>query len=161
DMPRVRQRKRDIVDSFRSGTERRITAAGVSIVRGEARFVGTRTIDVNGEQFQSERIFINTDARPNMPRLAGVDSVPTLNSTSIMELDEMPRHLLILGGGYIGLEFGQMFRRFGSQVSVVQRRPKLLAQEDDDVADAVAAILREDGLSIYLNAQAQRVEPNK
>ena len=160
DMVRVRQRKRDIVESFRSGSERRITStSGLDLLRDEARFVGPKTLQVGQDQLTAERIFINTGARPSQPRIPGLDSVPTLNSTSIMELDIVPEHLLVLGGGYVGLEFGQMFRRFGSQVSIVQRGPRLLAREDADVAEAVADILREDGITVLLQTDALRVEP--
>jgi pyruvate/2-oxoglutarate dehydrogenase complex dihydrolipoamide dehydrogenase (E3) component len=158
-MVRVRQRKRNIVESFSSGSERRITRTpGVDLLRGEARFVAPRTVEVDGRTLTAERIFINTGARPSRPALPGLDSVPTLDSTSIMELDEVPEHLLVLGGGYVGLEFGQMFRRFGSQVTIVQRGPRLLAREDADVADAVAAILREDGIDVRLKTDAVSVE---
>jgi pyruvate/2-oxoglutarate dehydrogenase complex dihydrolipoamide dehydrogenase (E3) component len=160
DMRRVRERKREIVESFRSGSERRITEGGVTVIRGEARFVGPKTLQVNEERITAEWIFINTGARPSRPPLPGLDSVPSLNSTSIMELDELPQHLLVLGGGYVGLEFGQMFRRFGSDVSVVQRGPRLVGREDGDVADAVAGILREDGIQVFLSTAATRVEPD-
>ncbi len=160
DMIRVRQRKRDIVESFRSGSEKSITSTpGLDLLRDEARFVGPKTLAVGQDQLTAERIFINTGCRPSQPRIAGLDSVPTLNSTSIMELDSVPEHLLVLGGGYVGLEFGQMFRRFGSQVSIVQRGPRLLAREDADVAEAVADILREDGITVHLQTDALRVEP--
>ena len=159
DMVRVRQRKRDVVDSFRSGSERRITSTpGLDLLRSEARFIGPKTLAVSGNQLTAERIFINTGARPSKPRIPGLDAVPTLNSTSIMELDTLPEHLLVLGGGYVGLEFGQMFRRFGSQVSIVQRGPRLLAREDADVADGVAEILRQDGISVMLNTDTLRAE---
>jgi pyruvate/2-oxoglutarate dehydrogenase complex dihydrolipoamide dehydrogenase (E3) component len=160
DMVRVRQRKRDIVESFRSGSEKRITSTpGLDLLRGEARFVGPKTLAVGQSELTAELIFINTGARPSQPPIPGLESVPTLNSTSIMELDTLPEHLLVLGGGYVGLEFGQMFRRFGSQVSVVQRGPRLLAREDGDVADAVADILRQDGITVLLKTDALRVEP--
>jgi len=160
DMIRVRQRKRDIVESFRSGREKSIMSApGLDLLRDEARFVGPKTLAVGPDQLTAERIFINTGCRPSQPRIPGLDSVPTLNSTSIMELDTVPEHLLVLGGGYVGLEFGQMFRRFGSQVSIVQRGPRLLAREDADVAEAVADILREDGITALLQTDALRVEP--
>ena len=160
DMIRVRQRKRDIVDSFRSSSERRITGTpGVDLLRGEARFVAPKTVRVDGDELTAERIFINTGARPSRPPIAGLDSVPSLDSTSIMELDTVPEHLIVLGGGYVGLEFGQMFRRFGSQVTIVQRGPRLLSREDGDVADAVADILRQDGVSVCLETDVLRVEP--
>ena len=165
DMIRVRQRKRDIVDSFRSSSERRITGTpGVDLLRGEARFVAPKTVRVDGDELTAERIFINTGARPSRPPIAGLDSVPSLDSTSIMELDTVPEHLIVLGGGYVGLEFGQMFRSFShvtisSRVTIVQRGPRLLSREDGDVADAVADILRQDGVSVCLETDVLRVEP--
>src|SRR5579862_5372825 len=144
DMERVRQRKRDIVESFRSGSERRIAQSkDVELLVGNARFTSPKTLEVQlntGEtrQLTAPTIFINTGARPSTPDIPGVENVPTLNSTTIMELDVVPEHLLIVGGGYIGLEFGQMFRRFGSQVSIIHRGTHLLTREDDDVAEAVA-----------------------
>src|SRR5207244_8356347 len=152
------------VESFRGGSQRRIESTdGVDLLMGEARFTGPKAIEVrlNGggiRQLTAERIFLNVGARPSAPPLPGLDGVPTLDSTSIMELDVVPEHLLVLGGGYIGLEFGQMFRRFGSRVTVVQRGKRLLAREDADVADAVADILREDGIDVLLSTDAVRVE---
>jgi pyruvate/2-oxoglutarate dehydrogenase complex dihydrolipoamide dehydrogenase (E3) component len=159
DLKKVRQRKRDIVESFRGGSERRINETpGLDMIRGEARFTGPKAIQVNDQQLTADKIFINTGARPSKPPIPGLEQVPTLDSTSIMELDTVPEHLLVLGGGYVGLEFGQMFRRFGSQVTVVQRGPRLLAREDQDVAEAVADILREDGITVLLQTDALRVE---
>ena len=105
-------------------------------------------------------MFINTGCRPATPSLPGLDRVPYLDSTTIMELGEAPRHLLILGGGYVAVEFAQMFRRFGSQVTLVQRRPTLLPREDSDVVEALAAILREDGVELVLEAEARSVARN-
>ena len=163
DMAKVRQRKRDIVESFRSGSEKRLHDAGVKLIMGEARFVGPKELEVHlngGEalQLSADKIFINTGTRPANPPVEGLDSVPTLNSTTIMELDEVPEHLLVLGGGYVGVEFAQMFRRFGSRVTVVQRDKQLLTREDTDVADAVAEILRQDGVEVLLESRAQRAE---
>jgi pyruvate/2-oxoglutarate dehydrogenase complex dihydrolipoamide dehydrogenase (E3) component len=165
DMAKVRQRKRAIVESFRGGSQRRIeNTKGVDLLMGEASFSGPKTIEVRltsggTRQLTAERFFINAGARSSTPPLPGLDSVPTLDSTSIMELDVLPEHLLVLGGGYIGLEFGQMFRRFGSRVTVVQRGERLLGREDADVADAVADILREDGIEVLLKTDALRVAP--
>ncbi len=159
DMTKVRQRKRDIVESFRSGSERAITSTeGVDLLMGEARFTGPKTIEVSlnsGEhrQLTAPTIFINAGDRPAKPSLTGIENVPTLDSTSIMELDVVPEHLLVIGGGYVGLEFGQMFRRFGSQVTIIQRAAKLLNREDADVADEVANIMREDGVEVLLETK--------
>lgn len=157
DLSKVRRRKRDIVESFRSGSQQRIEATeGVDLLDGEAGFSGEKQIEVrlsSGETraLTAHLIFINTGARPSQPPIDGLEQVSTLNSTTIMELDEVPQHLLILGGGYIGLEFGQMFRRFGSEVTIVQRGGQLLAREDADVAEAVAEVLREDGIEVLLH----------
>ena len=163
DMAKVRQRKREIVDSFRNGSQSRIEQTeGVDLLFGEASFSGPQAINVRMNdgslrQLRADLIFINAGARPSLPKLAGIDGVPYLNSTTIMELDAVPEHLLVIGGGYIGLEFGQLFRRLGSRVTIVQRGARLLAREDDDVADAVAKILREDGIDVLLETEAPRV----
>jgi pyruvate/2-oxoglutarate dehydrogenase complex dihydrolipoamide dehydrogenase (E3) component len=152
---RVRERKRSIVESFRGGSQRRIEATdGLDLVPGEATFADPRTVTVNGRAFQADLVFINTGCRPAPPDVSGLDSVAPLDSTSIMELDQVPDHLIVLGGGYIGLEFGQMFRRFGSRVTVIQRGRQLLPLEDEDIAGAVLAILREDGVDVLLDAEA-------
>jgi pyruvate/2-oxoglutarate dehydrogenase complex dihydrolipoamide dehydrogenase (E3) component len=164
DMTKVRQRKRDIVESFRNSGQHRIESTeGVDLLLGHASFRGPKVLEVrlsSGEtrQLTSNTIFINAGARPAKPTLAGIENVPTLNSTSIMELGEVPEHLLVIGGGYIGLEFGQMFRRFGSQVTIIQRGANLLAREDPDVAGAVANIMREDGLEVLLETKPVQVE---
>ncbi len=163
DQTKVRQRKRDIVESFRAGSERGIREGGAEYLAGEATFTGPKTLEVrfpSGETraITAETIVINTGCRPARPDVPGLASLPVLDSTSIMELDVMPEHLLVLGGGYIGVEFGQMFRRFGSRVSIVQRGPHMLSREDDDVADAVAGILREDGVELLLSTVPLRAE---
>ena len=164
DMTVVRKRKRDIVDSFRNGSQKRIESTkGVDLLMGEARFIGPKVLEVrlsNGEtqQLTANAFFINAGDRPSRPAIDGLDSVPTLDSTSIMELDSVPAHLLVLGGGYVGLEFGQMFRRFGSAVTIIQRGAHLLAREDDDVAEEVARIMQEDGIEVLLETKPLHVE---
>ena len=165
DMSVVRRRKRDIVNNFRDGNQRRLeTTEGVDLIFGTARFLGPNTLEIvenNGGQTRrvtAERIFINTGGRPSLPKVEGLETIPYLDSTSIMELGELPDHLIALGGGYIGLEFGQMFRRFGSRVTIIQRGGKLLAREDDDISDEVAKILREDGLELLTGASTRRTE---
>lgn len=165
DLPRVRERKRAIVESFRGGSQRRLESTdGLDLVFGDARFTGPRSIavistDGREQRFTADLVFINTGGRPARPRLEGVACVPALDSTSIMELGDVPEHLLVMGGGYIGLEFAQMFRRFGARVTVVQRNSQLLPLEDDDVAAEVRAILEQDGLDVITDADAGRVEP--
>ena len=163
DMVAVRQRKRDIVEDFRKGGEQRLRdTEGLDLIWGEASFTGPKELEVrlNGYETRltAKNIFINTGSRPANPPVAGLESVPALNSTTIMELDEVPEHLLVLGGGYVGLEFAQMFRRFGSEVTVVQRDKQLLTREDADVAEAVAEVLREDGVEVLLETEAKRAE---
>jgi pyruvate/2-oxoglutarate dehydrogenase complex dihydrolipoamide dehydrogenase (E3) component len=159
DMVKVRQRKRDIVDRFRSGSERRITSTpGLDLLFAEAHFAGPKTIearlaDGGAARLYAETIVINSGARPSLPPVPGLDRVPALNSTSIMELDTVPEHLAVLGGSYVALEFAQMFRRFGSRVTVVQRGAQLLGREDTDLAEAVADIMREDGLDLLLETK--------
>jgi pyruvate/2-oxoglutarate dehydrogenase complex dihydrolipoamide dehydrogenase (E3) component len=163
DMAKVRERKRAIVQSFRERGEKQVRGTqGLDFLEGEASFVGPNTLSVRLDQRELARItgrkiFIDTGTRPAIPAIPGLDQVPSLDSTSIMELDQVPRHLLVLGGGYVGLEFGQMFRRFGSAVTVVQRGRQLLAREDPDVAEAVASLLREDGVEILLQAEAIKI----
>jgi pyruvate/2-oxoglutarate dehydrogenase complex dihydrolipoamide dehydrogenase (E3) component len=163
DMGRVRERKRAIVSSFRQSREKRLEKVHADLIRGEASFTGPRQLRValngGGERLlRAAQIFIDTGTHSAKPAIAGLDTVPYLDNESIMELDHVPEHLLVLGGGYIGVEFSQMFRRFGSQVTVIQSGPQLLREEDQDVAAEVLKILREDGIDIRLNARAQEVE---
>ncbi|CAA9455002.1 MAG: PF00070 family, FAD-dependent NAD(P)-disulphide oxidoreductase [uncultured Rubrobacteraceae bacterium] len=164
DMTEVRQRKRDIVNTFRDGVRQGIESTkGLDLLFGEARFTGPKELEVSlndGEtvRLTADSIFINVGARPLDPPIEGLDSVPALDSTSIMELDEVPEHLLVLGGGYVGLEFAQMFCRFGSEVTIVQRGEQLLTREDEDIAGEVAKILREDGIEVLLGTEALGAE---
>jgi len=163
DMQRVRQRKRDMVESFRSSSERHIIEGGAELIMGEARFVDHKAIEISlnagGTRLMAAELFIiNTGTRPATPDVPGLDKVPHLNSTTIMELDSVPEQLLVIGGGFVGLEFGQMFHRFGSRVTVVQRGKRLLTREDADIAAEIAKVLREDGLEILLETKSLSVE---
>jgi pyruvate/2-oxoglutarate dehydrogenase complex dihydrolipoamide dehydrogenase (E3) component len=159
-MEKVRQRKRDIVDLFRGGTQKRLEATeNLDIVWGEASFVDAKKIrvalrDGGTTDLTAPQIFINTGTRASIPKLDGLDSVSFLDNESIMELTEVPEHLLILGGGYIGVEFAQMFRRFGAKVSIVHNGSQLLAHEDEDIAQEIEKIFTEDGITLHLNANA-------
>jgi len=164
DMTRVRERKRNTVESFRKANRRRLEEAeGVDLLMGEGRFTDAQSVEVlmndgSARHLTAEKIFINVGQRPRRPDLPGLDDVPSLTSTTIMELDEVPDHLLVLGGGYVGVEFAQMFRRFGSEVTIVQRSGQVLSHEDADIVEAVIEVLREDGIRILLDTHAQRVE---
>ncbi|MDQ2786913.1 MAG: mercuric reductase [Chloroflexota bacterium] len=163
DMTVVRRRKRDIVNEFRSGSEQGIRETpNLDLLMGEARFTGPKTLTVtlnNGgeREITAEKIFINSGQRPAMPTIAGLASVSALTSTTIMELDSVPAHLLVLGGGFIGLEFAQMFRRFGSAVTIIQRGTHLAPKEDTDVGEGIATIFREDGITVLLETETVRV----
>jgi pyruvate/2-oxoglutarate dehydrogenase complex dihydrolipoamide dehydrogenase (E3) component len=163
DMNRVRARKRDIVAKFRNGTQARIEKTpNLELLFGEASFTGPRSIQVrlkDGSQrtLTADKFFINAGCRASVPSLEGLQAVPFLDSTSIMELDALPEHLLVIGGGYIGLEFGQLFHRFGSRVTIVQQASQLLRGEDSDVATEVLNIMQQDGIDVLLNAKVERV----
>ena len=157
DMKRVRERKRAIVISFREAREKKLAMAHVELIRGEASFTGQRQIRVSlhggGErQLSAAQIFIDTGTHSGAPPIEGLDGVPYLNNETVMELDHVPKHLLILGGGYIGVEFSQMFRRFGSEVTILERRSRLVPNEDQDVSVAMKEFLEAEGIDIRLNA---------
>jgi pyruvate/2-oxoglutarate dehydrogenase complex dihydrolipoamide dehydrogenase (E3) component len=166
-LAQVRERKQKIVERFRNGAEECLeTTANLDLIRGEASFTDARTVKVQGAgsealRLSGEKIFINTGAKAVIPPIGGLNRVPSLDSTSIMELEALPKHLLIMGGSYIAIEFGQMFRRYGSQVTIIERGEQLLAREDSDVAEEVYKILREDGIDVRLKARASRVETNE
>jgi len=163
DLAKVVARKRQIVTSFRDGSRASLEATpNLELVLGQACFTGPKSLRVRlndgGErELHAETIVINTGARPARPSFEGSDSVDMLDSSSILDLEMLPEHLVVLGGGYIGLEFAQMFRRFGSRVTVVQRSGQLLGREDGDVAGEVASILRDDGVDVLLDTTATRV----
>jgi pyruvate/2-oxoglutarate dehydrogenase complex dihydrolipoamide dehydrogenase (E3) component len=164
DLETVRQRKRDIVDSFRSGSRSAIEDTdGLDLVQGEATFVDAHTVSVMldsgaAQRLRADRIVINTGERPVIPPVDGLDAVDYLTSTSILELANVPNHLMVLGGGYIGLEFGQMFRRFGARVTIIDRGDQLVHREDEDVAGTLADILRDDGIRLCLSATMQSAD---
>jgi len=157
-------RKSALVKSSREGTTAGIEKTkNLTLVFGEAKFENDHTIIVNGndgslESYTAKHIFINTGDSPVITDIEGIKDIDYLTSTSIMELEELPEHLLIIGSGYIGLEFGQMFKRFGSKVTLLEHSDRLLPKEDDDVCEAVSEILKEDGINVLLEAKAVKVE---
>jgi pyruvate/2-oxoglutarate dehydrogenase complex dihydrolipoamide dehydrogenase (E3) component len=159
DLPQIVAIKERIVERFRSRHQRQVDSReNLHLHLGHARFLGPRRLEVGGEVLESERIFVNTGTRPLIPEIEGLDRVNYLTNASIMELQEVPEHLLVLGAGYIGLEFGQMFRRFGSRVTVVHRGDRLLTREDADVAVELQKVLENEGVEFVLNAQTVRAE---
>lgn len=164
ELEKVVARKQAIVERFRSGSRTSLEkTANVDLIAGDAAFEAPQMIEVrsNGRierHLRSEHIFINTGTRPARPPIAGLEETPFLDNASIMELEKLPEHLVVLGGGYIGLEFAQMFRRFGSRVTMVHRGERLLSREDTDISDEVARIFREDGINVMLGSSAHRVE---
>ncbi|KAI9891256.1 MAG: hypothetical protein M1814_002946 [Vezdaea aestivalis] len=164
EMEKVRQRKRDIVESFRGGGERKTEAAGVRVLMGEGRFVGERRVKVGATEVSAERVFVSTGERPAKLTVEGLETVESarvLDSTSVQELGEVPRRLIVLGGGYIGLEFGQLFRRLGAGVTIIQRAKQLLPKEDPQIAAALLQILKEDGVKVLLDSSAVKVSASE
>jgi pyruvate/2-oxoglutarate dehydrogenase complex dihydrolipoamide dehydrogenase (E3) component len=164
DMEAVRRRKRDIVASFRAGSRSSVeNTDGLDLIEGTGRFVDANTVEVDlndgaTRTLTADRVVINTGARPALPPIDGLGDVDALTSTSIMELGSVPDHLLVLGGGYIGLEFGQMFRRFGAEVTIIDLGEHILGREDADVAETLEEILRENGIRILNETGMTAVE---
>jgi probable pyridine nucleotide-disulfide oxidoreductase len=163
DWPSVRRRAEGVVTAMRTMNHKNFTSApALDFILGTGRFVDAHTIEIhepNGRirQLTAGKIFINTGTRPAQPKIPGLDTVGALNSETIQRLDELPRHLLILGGSYVALEFAQMFRRFGCAVTVVERASQLLPREDADVAETLAAVLRDEGIELRLNCAVARL----
>ena len=159
DLARIVARKNQVVGQWRSGQERKVQQRkNLHLYHGHARFLAPHRVGVGEQVLESERIFINTGTRPSLPSLEGLTEIDYLDNASIMELLELPDHLLILGGGYIGLEFGQMFRRFGSRVTIVHRSEHILPREDADVSEELQKALESEGIRFILNAQASRAD---
>ena len=158
DLPAIVHHKDEVVRQWRAGVEKKVQdRPNLHLYRRQARFVGPNRLRVGDQDLEGERIFINTGTRVAVPRLEGLDKVDYLTNASIMELTQMPEHLVVLGGGYIGLEFGQMFRRFGSRVTVVHNGENILPREDSDISAELAKALEAEGIRFMLNAQTTRV----
>jgi len=159
DMAAVKRRKDGIVQQSSNGVTNWIAAMkNVSLIRGHAQFTAPRTVAVDGRLLQAERVFLNVGGRAFVPEIPGVHQVPYFTNTSIMDVDTLPEHLVIIGGSYIGLEFAQMYRRFGSKVTVVEKMDKVLPHEDEDVAAEVRAILEREGVEILAGAECMALE---
>jgi pyruvate/2-oxoglutarate dehydrogenase complex dihydrolipoamide dehydrogenase (E3) component len=162
DLPKIIERKDQIIHQWRSRLEGKVQERkNLRLYRGQAQFVSPRRVRIGEEELESERIFINAGTRPSIPPLQGLNQVDFLTNSSIMELREVPQHLLVLGGGYIGLEFGQMFRRFGSQVTIIHQSDHILPREDADVTDELKKALENEGIRFLLNVRTTSVEKQK
>ena len=158
DLAAVVARKTRIVEEWRAGQQSRIDQRpNITLYRGDASFSGPKTVVVNGETLSSEKIFINTGTRAWLPPIAGIEDVPVLTNKSILELTDLPEHLLVIGGSYVGLEFGQMFRRFGSQVTVIQHSNQLVPREDQDIAESLQAALEEEQIKFFLSCEVTAI----
>lgn len=154
DMKRVKARKDEISGGSSKGVESSLRQLkNCTVIEGQARFSSSRTVTVNNEVLESDRIFINVGGRASVPALDGIHEVPFLTNSSIMNVDFLPEHLVIVGGSYVGLEFAQMYRRFGSEVTIVEMGPRLIGREDEDVSQAVREILEAEGIQVQLNAK--------
>ena len=154
DMTKVKARKDAVVAKSNQGVEQWMRGLkNCTVYQGHARFESPRQISVDGEQLEAEKVFINVGGRAYVPPYTGLKNVHYLTNSSIMELDSLPPHLIVIGGSYIGLEFAQMFRRFGSQVTIVEKGPRLIQRDDEDISEAVKGILENEGINIRLEAE--------
>jgi pyruvate/2-oxoglutarate dehydrogenase complex dihydrolipoamide dehydrogenase (E3) component len=154
DMKRVKARKDAVVAQFRNGLTAALEATeNCKLYRGHARFLSSRELEIGGERLRAERIFINVGGRASVPPMPGLDQIAYLTNTTMMEVDFLPRHLVVVGGSYIGLEFAQMYRRFGSAVTIIEMAPRLVPREDEDVSVAIRQIIERDGIAVRLNAE--------
>ena len=158
DLAKIVGQKDEVVLSFRGGLQRRVDGRkNLRLYRERARFVGPHQIQAGEESLESEKIFINTGGRASIPTIPGLSEVSFLTNESIMQLTAIPEHLIVLGGGYIGLEFGQMFRRFGSRVTVVHQGPQIVPREDPEIASELQKALEAEGVEFVLNAHTEAV----
>jgi pyruvate/2-oxoglutarate dehydrogenase complex dihydrolipoamide dehydrogenase (E3) component len=162
DMPKIKARADAVSTKARSGIERRLRSMdGCAVFQGHARFEGPNVVRVDQDQLTASRIFINVGGRALIPDMPGINDVTYLTNSSILALEEIPRHLVIVGGSYVGLEFAQMYRRFGAQVTVIEKAPRLIAREDEDVSDEVRSILEREGIVIRTNATCIGLAPHE
>jgi pyruvate/2-oxoglutarate dehydrogenase complex dihydrolipoamide dehydrogenase (E3) component len=158
DLAAVVQRKDDIVRQWREGVLRRLAKPErLTFIRGHARFVGERTIEVGGERHRAKTVVIDVGARPAVPPVPGLDAIPWLDNRTAMDLRAPPPHLVVLGGGYVGCEFAQMFRRFGSEVTLVDRQEHLMSREDPEISGALEEVFRGEGIRLELGAKVEHV----
>lgn len=159
-LPAIVARKNEMVAQWREGLEKQAASRPtLDLLRGHGRFSGSRTVEVDGRALQSDHIFIDTGTRPRIPTISGIHRVPYLTNRSIMDVEELPDHLIVVGGSYIGLEFGQMFRRFGCRVTIIEHNDRIISREDPEVSDALQKSLEVEGIVFYLDRTVQAASP--
>ncbi|MFZ0313030.1 MAG: FAD-containing oxidoreductase [Candidatus Korobacteraceae bacterium] len=159
DMKQVKARKDTIQRPSQQGAESRLREQpNIAVYKGQARFEAPHVIAVGDDHLTSDQIFINVGGRASVPPIRGLDQIPYLNNSSMMAVDFLPQHLIVVGGSYIGLEFGQMYRRFGSKVTILQRESRLIPREDPDISDAIKDIVEREGITVRLNATCITLE---
>jgi pyruvate/2-oxoglutarate dehydrogenase complex dihydrolipoamide dehydrogenase (E3) component len=159
DYNRIRQRMNTIRNESSEGLEKWMnTTKNVTLIKEWGAFVGPKTIRAGNEEITGENIYINTGTKPFAPPIKGLDNVPWMDSARLLDLPELPKHLIIIGGGYIGVEFGQVYRRFGSEVTIVQRGDQLMPREDEDIASAIQTILEDEGITVLCNSEATGIK---
>ena len=159
DVARVKARKDEAATRSSKGVEGWLRGLKTcTVIQGQARFQSSNTVVVGDEVLQSDKIYINVGGRARIPEMPGVHDVPFLTNSSIMDIDFLPQHLIIVGGSYVGLEFAQIYRRLGSEVTIVEMGPRLIGREDEDISQAVLKILQAEGINIRLNAKCISLE---
>jgi len=154
DMKRVKARKDDVAGRSNEGVENWLRGLqNCTVIQGHARFKSSRTVMVNGEVLEADKVFINVGGRASVPPIHGIEDAPFLTNSSMMDIDYLPEHLVIVGGSYVGLEFAQIYRRFGSEITIIEMGPHLIGREDEDVSGAIREILEHEGIQIRTSAK--------
>ena len=160
DMKRVKQRADTVSHNARTGVENWLRGMeGCTVKHGHARFTGPNEVEIDGETFSAPRIYLDVGGRASVPDMPGIGDIDYLTNTSILGLDQVPEHLVVVGGSYIGLEFGQMYRRFGARVTIIEKGPRLVSREDADISDAIREVLEREGINVRLNAECISFKP--
>lgn len=159
DMPKIVERKNNMVKAWRGGQEKQAAKRdNVTVINGHGRLTGPHSVEVNGEIIESDKIILNTGTRPRIPAIPGLDSVEYLTNRNVMDLQAVPEHLIVLGGNYIGLEFGQIYRRLGAEVTVIEMAERIIPREDEDVSEALQNALENEGMVFKTGSQASQVQ---
>lgn len=162
DMKRVKERAQAVSSRSRAGNERWLQSMErVTVIHGHAQFEGPDTVRVGDQQLTAARIFLNVGTRPLVPNMPGIDRIGYLTNSGMLQLERVPEHLAVIGGSYIGLEFAQIFRRFGSKVTVVERSPRLISREDEDISEAIRDIFVSEGIEVRTSAECIRLAPHE